>query len=286
MRPWRHIARGIVLGCLLLGVGSLASLVARAATPERTILLATTTSTQDTGLLDTLIPAFEKQTGYIVKTVSVGSGQAMALGRKGEADVLLVHSPDAEKQFVADSLGINRRLVMHNDFVIVGPAEDPAGIAGMTAVVDALKKISGASALFISRADESGTHAMEKKLWKAAAIDPVGRKWYQETGLGMGQTLNVAAEKKAYTLSDRGTYLALRHALGLTVLCENDPLLLNTYHVIEVNGRKWPKVNAAGARAFADYLVSAAGQTLIATFGAKEFGSALFVPDAGKKETP
>jgi tungstate transport system substrate-binding protein len=210
----------------------------------------------------------------------------MALGRKGEADVLLVHSPDAEKQFVADGFGINRRLVMHNDFVIVGPAEDPAGIAKTTAVAAALKKISVAGALFISRGDESGTHAMEKKLWKAAAVDPAGRKWYQETGLGMGQTLNVAAEKKGYALTDRGTYLALRKTLGLAVLCENDPLLLNVYHVIEVNVQKWPKVNAAGALAFSDFIVSAKGQELIATFGTEKFGSALFVSDAGKKELP
>lgn len=258
--------------------------VASVQAQQKTIILATTTSTQDSGLLDTLIPVFEKKTGYFVKTIAVGSGQAMAMGQKGEADVLLVHSPAAEKKFVAEEYGINRRIVMHNDFVIVGPPGDPAGINGMTQASEAFKKIALAEALFLSRGDNSGTHAKEKAIWKAAGINPEGEKWYQQTGLGMGQTLNVTAEKKGYTLTDRGTYLALKKSLGLDILVEGDAILLNVYHVIEVNPAKWPKVNVAGARAFADFMVSKEMQDIIKTFGVEKFGSPLFFPDAGKKE--
>ncbi|HRV43780.1 MAG TPA: substrate-binding domain-containing protein [Smithellaceae bacterium] len=254
-----------------------------AAPKQKNIILATTTSTQDSGLLDTLIPIFEKETGYFVKTIAVGSGQAMAMGQKGEADVMLVHSPDAEKKFVEAGYGINRRLVMHNDFIIVGPPSDPARIKGVKSSSDALKKIAAANALFISRGDNSGTHAKEKNLWKKADINPTGQKWFQETGLGMGQTLNVASEKKAYTLADRGTYLATRKNLGLAILNEGDAALLNIYHVIEVNSAKWPKANAPGAKAFADFMVSKRTQDIIRTFGVEKFGSPLFFPDAGKK---
>ena len=249
----------------------------------KTIILATTTSTQDSGLLDQLIPLFEKESGYFVKTIAVGSGQAMTMGKKGEADLLLVHSPDAEKMFMADGAGINRRLVMHNDFILLGPPSDPAKIKGVKTSVDALKKISSASALFLSRGDNSGTHAKEKVLWKGAAINPEGQKWYQQTGLGMGQTLNVASEKKGYTLADRGTYLALKKNLGLEILVQGDASLLNIYHVIEVNPAKWPKVNSAGAKALSDFIVSKKVQELIGTFGVSKFGAPLFFPDAGKK---
>jgi len=267
---------------LLLAV--MAASPADAAPQQKNIILATTTSTQDTGLLDTLIPIFEKKTGYFVKTIAVGSGQAMTMGSKGEADVLLVHSPDAEKKFIADGLGVNRRLVMHNDFIIVGPADDPAKIKGEKSAIEALKKIAGANALFISRGDNSGTHALEKKVWKAAGINPEGRKFYQQTGLGMGQTLNVAAEKKAYTIADRGTWLSLQKNLGLPILCEGDAVLLNIYHVMEVNAAKFPKVNAKGAKAFADFMVAKETQAIVATFGIDKFGSPLFFPDAGKPE--
>src|SRR5664280_992893 len=216
----------------------------QAAPKQKNIILATTTSTQDTGLLDVLIPIFEKQTGYFVKTIAVGSGQAMAMGQKGEADVLLVHSPDAEKKFVAEGLGVNRRLVMHNDFIIVGSGADQAKIKNIKSAAEALKLIATADALFISRGDNSGTHSQEKKLWKAAGINPEGQKWYQQTGLGMGQTLNVTAEKKGYTLADRGTYLAMKKNLGMDILVEGDAALLNIYHAIEVNSAKWPKANA------------------------------------------
>ena len=273
----------LMIAALLFAFGTANVFAGKAAPKQKNIILATTTSTQDTGLLDVLIPLFEKETGYFVKTIAVGSGQAMAMGQKGEADVLLVHSPDAEKKFVEDGYGINRQLVMHNDFIIVGPGDDPAKIKGVKSSAEALKLVAKAEGLFLSRGDNSGTHAKEKTLWKKADINPVGQKWYQETGLGMGQTLNVAAEKKGYTLADRGTYLSLKKNLGLDVLVEGDAALLNIYHVIEVNSTKWPKVNVAGAKAFADFMVSKKTQNIIKTFGMDKFGSPLFFPDAGKK---
>ena len=270
----------VVLAAMLVLAGAWTG---HAAPAQKNIILATTTSTQDTGLLDVLLPVFEKKTGYFVKTIAVGSGQAMAMGSKGEADVLLVHSPDAEKKFVEAQEGINRRLVMHNDFVIVGPAADAAKIKGVKGSVEAFKKIAEGSALFMSRGDKSGTHSKELGLWKKAAIEPEKQKWYQQTGLGMGQTLNVASEKNGYTLTDRGTYLALKKRLALVILVEGDKDLLNVYHVIEVNPAKWPKVNAAGAKAFADFMVSAEAQGIVKTFGIDKFGAPLFTPDAGKK---
>ena len=251
---------------------------------QKNIILATTTSTQDSGLLDVLIPMFEKKTGFFVKTIAVGSGQAMAMGQKGEADVLLVHSPAAEKKFVAEGFGVNRRIIMHNDFIVVGPGEDPAKIKGTKATLDSFKKIAASGALFLSRADKSGTHTKEMGIWKAAGITPEGQKWYQETGLGMGQTLNVASEKKGYTLADRGTYLALKKNLSLDILAEGDAILLNVYHVLEINPAKFPKVNVAGGKAFADFMVSKEAQDVVKTFGVEKFGSPLFFPDAGKKE--
>ena len=250
----------------------------------RPIILATTTSTQDSGLLDVLIPMFQRKTGIMVKTIAVGSGQALAMGEKGEADVLLSHSPDAEKKFMAAGHGVKRWIVMHNDFVIVGPPADPAGIKAARTAPDALKKIAGAAQPWYSRSDNSGTHAQEQKLWKTAGTDPLGQKWYFQTGLGMGQTLNVAAEKKGYTLSDRGTYLAMKKVLGMAILCEGDPSLLNVYHVIEVNPAPFPKVNAAGATAFAQFMLSAETQEAIRTFGVDKYGAPLFFPDAGKRE--
>jgi len=263
-------------------IAAFAPATASAAPKMKTIILATTTSTQDSGLLDELLPRFEKSTGYFVKTISVGSGQAMKMGEKGEADVLLVHSPDAEKKFVEQGFGVNRRLVMHNDFIILGPASDPAKIKGVKSAREALKKIAAANALFLSRGDNSGTHALEKKLWKATGLKYEGNKWYQQTGLGMGQTLNVAAEKNGYTIADRGTYLAVKKNLGLDILVEGDASLLNIYHVIQVNPAKWPKVNAAGAKAFADFMVAKRTQAIIKTYGVKKYGAPLFFPDAGK----
>jgi tungstate transport system substrate-binding protein len=197
--------------------------------------------------------------------------------------VLLVHSPTAEKKFMEEGFGVDRRLVMHNDYVILGPAEDPAKIKGTKSGAQALKKIAESGSLFISRGDNSGTHSKEKDIWKVAGNKYEGEKWYQQTGLGMGQTLNVAAEKRGYVLADRGTYLAMAKTLKLAILVEGDAVLLNIYHVIEVNPQKWPKVNKAGAKAFADFMVSKETQEIIRTFGVDKFGSPLFFPDAGKK---
>ena len=275
---------GVVAAALLFIAGAFYAAPESVVAKQKNVILATTTSTQDTGLLDELIPIFEKRTGYFVKTIAVGSGQAMAMGKKGEADVMLVHSQDAEKKLVAEGYGINRRLVMHNDYIIVGPPGDPAGIKGVKSAAEAFKKIAEAQSVFMSRGDNSGTHAKEKAIWKEAGIAQEGQKWYQQTGLGMGQTLSVAAEKKAYTLADRGTYLALKKNLGMDILVEGDAILLNIYHVMEVNPAKWPKVNAAGAKAFADFMVSRQVQKIIKTFGEDKYGSPLFFPDAGKKE--
>ena len=256
--------------------------MAKPANPE--LILATTTSTQDSGLLDVLIPMFEKSTGYQVKTIAVGTGQAMAMGQRGEADVLLVHAPDSEVLYVAEGYGINRQLVMHNDFIIVGPSGDPAKTKETKTGADALKKIAEAKALFISRGDNSGTHQLELKLWKTAGIDPKGQSWYQETGQGMGATLNVAAEKNGYVLTDRATYLALKKTLGLDILVESDKGLMNIYHVMQVNPAKFPKVNAEGSKAFVDFMVSKETQATIGQFGVDKFGQPLFFPDAGKPE--
>jgi len=279
MKRRPDILLSLGIACLFLTFG-----MAPAHAQQKTIILATTTSTQDTGLLDLLLPIFEKKTGYFVKTIAVGSGQAMVMGEKGEADVLLVHSPDAEKKFLSEGYGINRKLVMHNDFIVVGSEEDPAKIKGLRSSQEAFKKIASAKALFVSRGDNSGTDAKEKAIWKTAGIKPEGEKWYQQTGLGMGQTLNVASEKKGYTLADRGTYLAMKKTLSLDILVEGDAILLNIYHVIEVDPTKWPKVNAAGAKAFSDFMVSKETQEIIKTFGVNKFGSPLFFPDASKRE--
>jgi tungstate transport system substrate-binding protein len=250
---------------------------------DRPLILATTTSTQDSGLLDVLVPAFGNEADRQVKTVAVGSGEAIELGSRGEADVLLVHSPDDEEEFMASGKGGTRRLVMHNDFVVVGPPDDPAGIRGMSSTA-ALERIAqNGEAPFISRGDDSGTHALELKLWDAAGVRPAG-SWYQETGQGMGATLRIADQKRAYTVADRGTYLSTEDSTDLDVLVTGEPRLLNVYHVIDVDPGAGPRVNAAGGRAFADWIVSPAAQRMIGAFGRKEFGRPLFVPDAGKTE--
>lgn len=248
------------------------------------VILATTTSTQDSGLLDVLLPLFTQETGYKVKPIAVGSGQALALGERGEADVLLAHAPEAEARFMSAGHGTERRLVMHNDFVLVGPRDDPAGVKGSSGAASALARIAQTQSVFMSRGDNSGTHELEKKLWKQAGIAPAGKPWYQETGQGMGATLNIASEKKGYTLTDRATYLANRQILDLGILLEGDPSLYNVYHVILVDARKSSRINVEGARAFADFLVSPKTQGVIGSFGKERFGQALFVPDAGKSE--
>jgi len=250
---------------------------------QRTVILSTTTSTQDSGLLDILIPLFEKQTGYSVKTVSVGTGQALALAAKGDADVALVHAPSLEKQFVSEGKLHNRRLVMYNDFVIIGPREDPAKVRSSKSAAGALKAIEQAKASFVSRGDNSGTHTLEKSLWKSAGIEPKGA-WYIEAGQGMGATLGIANERNAYTITDRGTYLALGKRVSLPILIEGDRALLNIYSVMEVNPTNGPRINSAGGKAFADFMVAAQTQNVIRSFGVEKFGQPLFVPVAGKKE--
>ncbi len=246
------------------------------------IILATTTSTQDSGLLDVLLPVFEKKTGYKVKTIAVGSGQAIAMGEKGEADILLTHAPDAEKKVVAGGSVVNRRMVMHNDFVLLGPTTDPAKIKEKPAMAG-FKAIAAAKAVFVSRGDNSGTHQLEKKIWSESGIKPQDA-WYQEAGTGMGQTLNIANEKKGYVLTDRATYLAHKKNLSLDILIEGDAKLTNIYHVMEVNPEKFGKVNKEGAKAFADFLLSAEGQKLIAEYGKEKYGQPLFFADGGKTE--
>lgn len=249
---------------------------------ERSLILATTTSTQDSGLLDELLPAFTRDTGWQVKTVAVGSGQALELGRRGEADVLLVHSPAAETAFMADGDAGARRLVMHNDFVLVGPPDDPAGVRGLPAAA-AMARIASTRSVFVSRGDDSGTEAKEKALWARAGVTPDG-DWYRSTGQGMGATLRVADEQAGYTLADRATYLAQRTSLQSAVLVEGDSGLLNVYHVIELTRRNGDRVQPDGAAAFAGWIVSGPAQWLIAGFGRDRFGQSLFTADAGRPE--
>lgn len=251
--------------------------------PQRDVILATTTSTQDSGLLDVLIPLFEKKSGYRVKSIAVGSGQSLAMGAKGDADLVLAHAPSLEEKHVREGAFVNRRLVMHNDFVVVGPPGDPARIKGFSRVGDVLARFAEGKFPFVSRGDNSGTHILELSLWEKINFKPSGN-WYIQAGQGMGATLNIASEKGAYALADRGTYLALKRRLSLDIIFERDGSLLNIYHVMEVNPAKFPKVNRAGANAFADFLVSPDAQAVIRTFGVEKFGQPLFFPDAGKSE--
>jgi len=247
------------------------------------VILSTTTSTQDSGLLDVLIPLFERRTGYSVKTIAVGTGQALALAARGEADVVLAHAPALEKKYVADGKMLNRRLVMYNDFVIIGPADDPAKIKGMKKAADAMKAIAATGSRFVSRGDNSGTHTLEKALWKLAGAEPQAG-WYIESGQGMGATLGIADDRRAYTLTDRATFLAFQKRVRLPILLEGDRPLLNIYSVMEVNPSNGPKVNTAGGKAFADFMLSADIQKVIKTFGVDTYGQALFVPIAGTSE--
>ena len=271
-----------MLGALLLAL-VLTMLPTYAAAQRSPVILSTTTSTQDSGLLDVLVPMFERQTGYTVKTIAVGTGQALALAARGEADVVLAHAPALERKYVEDGTMLDRRLVMYNDFVIIGPSDDPAKIKGMKRAADALKAIAASHARFVSRGDNSGTHELEKSLWKLARVEPRG-VWYIEAGQGMGATLGIADDRKAYTLSDRGTFLALQKRVRLPILVERDRPLLNTYSVMKVNASNGPRVNAAGGAAFADFMVSADVQKVIKTFGVARYGQALFEPIAGTKE--
>lgn len=239
------------------------------------LILASTTSTQDSGLFDELIPAFEEAyPEYKVNVIAVGTGEALELGQNKDADVLLVHAKAKEETFVADGYGTERKDVMYNDFIIVGPAADPAGIKGLT-VVDALKKISDGAQPFVSRGDESGTHTAEKKLWETAGITPAG-DWYMSAGQGMGDVLKIASETPGYTMTDRATYLNLKDTLALEILVEGDTSLFNQYGVIPVVDANNPE----GAQAFADWIVSDEGQAVIAEYGVEKFGAPLFFPNA------
>jgi tungstate transport system substrate-binding protein len=243
--------------------------------PAPSLTLATTTSAQDSGLLDVLVPAFRGQTGIEVKVVAVGTGQALELGRRGDADVLLVHSPPAEQRFVDEGFGVGRRQVMWNDFVVAGPPADPAGVKGSPSAAEAFARIARARSPFVSRGDESGTHLKEKEVWRRAGVEP-GGDWYVASGAGMGQVLRMAGEKRAYTLTDRGTYLAQRQGPDLTVLYEGDPLLRNVYSIIRVNPEKHPHVRREAAEKFADFLTGPEGRKIIADFGKDRFGQPLF----------
>jgi tungstate transport system substrate-binding protein len=226
---------------------------------------------------------FETQTGLSVKTISVGTGQALALAARGEADVTLAHAPAVEKRYVTEGKMTNRRLVMYNDFVIVGPPDDPARIKGMPRAVDALRRVAETGSRFVSRGDKSGTHTLELDLWKQAGVTP-GGPWYIESGQGMGATLGIAHERRAYTITDRGTWLAYQKRIDLPVLVERDRPLLNIYSVMQVNPANGPRVNAAGGKAFADFMLSPEVQAIVKTFGVDKYGTPLFVPIAGKKD--
>ena len=275
-RTYRRVCLGLAVAALLLaGMGC---------GDSNELILATTTSTQDSGLLDVLVPAFEDQSDYDVKVIAVGTGQAMEMGSRGDADVLLVHAPSSEEQFVADGNGVNRKLVMHNDFIIVGPADDPAGVAGTDDALAALQAIADSESPFISRGDDSGTHKLELSLWDDLGVEPAGESWYEQSGQGMGATLQIAGQKGGYTISDRATYLAQQDTLELDLLFEGDAKLLNIYHVMQVNPDRFDGLNAGGAEAFVEFMVSDEAQQIIGEFGVEEFGQQLFVPDAGKSE--
>jgi len=250
---------------------------------NRGLILATATSLWDSGLLDTLLPAFHRSSSYRVTPVAVGTGEALAMGRRGDADVILAHAPSLEKQSVADGFTINRRPVMHNDFLVVGPAEDPAGIRGGHDASESLLMIVASGAVFVSRGDASGTHFREQELWQAAGISPAGDR-YLETGQGMGATLMIASQRRAYTLTDRGTYLAFKERIELEPMTTGRPAMLNLYSVMETNPARFEQVDNAGARAFADFLLGDEAQSLIRSYGVDRFGEPLFFPDGGREE--
>lgn len=267
-------------GIILLGLIAVVG-VACSSEKDTELILATTTSTQDSGLLDVLLPLFEEESGYEVKAIAVGSGAALQMARTGDADVLLVHSPADEEELVDEGFGIDRTRVMYNDFVIVGPPSDPAGIRGIASAAEALDAIAKSGTPFMSRGDDSGTHAKEKSLWAAAGMEPPkGQKGYSETGQGMGATLTIAQESQGYTLTDRATWLSNADPDLLPILVEGDSALFNVYHVITVNPDEFPDLdlNTKGAEAFREFLVGEQAQEIIATFGADKFGQPLFVP--------
>jgi tungstate transport system substrate-binding protein len=266
----------VIAAILALALSAPLDIVAQSA---RSLILATTTSTQDSGLLDVLIPRFEKESGIEVKVIAVGTGAALRMAARGDADAVLVHAPAAEQPYVQSGDLVDGRGVMHNDFVIVGPAEDPAGARGLKTISDVMRAIA-ARGRFVSRGDDSGTHTQELAMWAAAGIDPRSLTQREETGQGMGATLNVADQKRAYSLTDRGTYLSLKKRLGLVILFQGDARLRNVYHVYAVSPGKHPRARRAEARELIDFLVSAPIQRAIAAFKRDEYGEPLFFPDA------
>jgi tungstate transport system substrate-binding protein len=249
----------------------------------RELIILTTTTTQDSGILRVITDAFGRKSGLTVKAIVAGSGDILKQGARGEGDVLLTHSPAAEKAWLAQGNGTSRRLVMYNDFVIIGPESDPARVKGLKAA-DALRRIAESKAPFVSRGDQSGTHVREIAMWQRAGIEPKGQAWYRETGQGQGLTMDVAAQFKGYAFTDRGTYLVHAKRIGLPILIEGDPALYNIYHVMPVNDARFPRVNAAAAKAFADWLASVEGQAAIAELGKAQYGRSLFMPAAGLRE--
>jgi tungstate transport system substrate-binding protein len=250
--------------------------------PENIVRLATTTSVQDTGLLDVLSDAFQKDGKYKLQAIAVGSGQAMQLGKTGEADILWVHSPDDEAQFVAEGFGTDRTTFLHNDFVLLGPSADPAKVKGTKKAADAFKKIEAAKALFVSRADKSGTHKKELKLWDAAKVKPA-KEFYVESGQGMAASLTMANEKNAYILADRSTYLSMKKNLALEIVSEGDDALINRYSLILVDPAKFPKINVSGAKALFDFILSKPAKEMIEKYGAEKYGQQLFFYDYAAK---
>jgi tungstate transport system substrate-binding protein len=275
---------GWTVGLWLVAAAGLVS--ARPTVPQSDhVILATTTSTRDAGLLDSLVPPFERRTRYHIKVIAVGSGQALAMGRRGDADVVLSHAPEAERALVDSGYFVRRRLVMHNEFLVVGPARDPAGLRGLSDATAAFRRLAAQHGVFVSRGDQSGTHQRELALWRRAGLErPPHGGWYVESGQGMGATLQLADEKRAYTLTDRATYLAWREKLQLVPMVEGDSLLYNVYHVLELNPNNAARINVAGGKAFADFIVSPETQALIGLFGKARFGQSVFVPDAGKED--
>jgi tungstate transport system substrate-binding protein len=270
-RSTRRLTAALLLAALLVPIAAFAA---------KDIKMSTTTSTDNSGLLTWLLPKFEQKCSCKVRVIAVGTGKALKLGENGDVDVVLVHSRPDEDKFVAEGHGVNRRDVMYNDFILVGPKEDPARVRGMTDIVAALKKIEAAKAPFISRGDDSGTDKMEKSYWKLAATKPQGA-WYVSAGQGMGEVLTMSASKQGYTLSDRGTYGAYKDKTGLEILVQGDPRMFNPYGVIAVNPKKYPQLNYEGAMAFVDWITSPEGQKAIADF--KVNGEQLFFPSAPKR---
>lgn len=265
-----------ILFSVLLVISILLAACGSSAPSNPNIILATTTSTQDSGLLDVLVPMFEEQTGYVVQTIAVGTGQALQMGEEGNADVLLVHAPASEEVFMENGFGKERAYVMYNDFIFVGPTSDPAELLGLTSAIEGLEKIYELNATFVSRGDDSGTHKKELDIWKKAELDPAGQSWYIETGQGMGATLTIASEREGYTITDRATYLAQKDNLDLILVIEGDESLLNPYHVITVNPELWENVNYEGALAFYNFMIAPETQTVIGEFGIDQYGQPLF----------